>query len=648
MNKPCFFLVALLLFPVIATNEVESFSGAEGLEKSISHILPLTVVFVGFREEVVATNTIDANIQKNHQLNQANYCINYSFNVSYHFANSSYYAGLKNFVLANSVNGTNTTSALNTTALQIQKTTGTKMSIFIPQSGRAINATAVEEWFVRNPYKASSEPSYLFYVINFTELNSPDHGLKHWYNTTELDFEANRLRDFWRLEWDNALNPHVKFPYACFTSQSRIFIIDPSAFHWYLTWARVWWGLSASGSKYEYYYKDLDEFLASNNVSTSPGKTALAHYLAGWIDDGLQNLLAPSLWTNIGISKAKTVSIQALILNNASDFGYSNDAMSWIFNSTLVEEAISDLAPFLDVEILARFANLADHPQLKTIFDHAVVEKNDGWTYYDGMRIFFDLHDVRELFFNFTAADVVINGYVYLEKNMSMRVYGGEYTGLGGGGQILVMKEIGRYFEEDGVTPRSGLGMVFIHEAGHNLGFPHTFIDRVAYAGDFAFDVMGYYPYSYLFTQLRKDSFRRLIVDYKFLGLQETLEEDSNLYSRKPPASAIDTEFNKVYAKMNETLELYDELNYLGAHEKIEEAEKIELHLHKLIWIYICDLNDDGIVDIFDLVPIAAAYGSTPGDNNWNSNADLVQDDIVDIFDLVAVAGNYGEELPNN
>jgi len=35
------------------------------------------------------------------------------------------------------------------------------------------------------------------------------------------------------------------------------------------------------------------------------------------------------------------------------------------------------------------------------------------------------------------------------------------------------------------------------------------------------------------------------------------------------------------------------------------------------------DVNADCIVDIFDLVIVAGAYGSTPGDPNWNSDADL-------------------------
>jgi len=56
------------------------------------------------------------------------------------------------------------------------------------------------------------------------------------------------------------------------------------------------------------------------------------------------------------------------------------------------------------------------------------------------------------------------------------------------------------------------------------------------------------------------------------------------------------------------------------------------------------DVNGDGLVDIFDLVAVALAYGSKPNDPNWNSNADLNDDGLVDIFDLVIVSAHYGAE----
>lgn len=56
------------------------------------------------------------------------------------------------------------------------------------------------------------------------------------------------------------------------------------------------------------------------------------------------------------------------------------------------------------------------------------------------------------------------------------------------------------------------------------------------------------------------------------------------------------------------------------------------------------DLNFDGVVDIYDIVLVAAAYGSTPEDPNWNPRADVAPPwRIIDISDIVTVASHYGK-----
>jgi len=50
------------------------------------------------------------------------------------------------------------------------------------------------------------------------------------------------------------------------------------------------------------------------------------------------------------------------------------------------------------------------------------------------------------------------------------------------------------------------------------------------------------------------------------------------------------------------------------------------------------DINGDRVVDVVDLVIVALALWSEPGDENWNPCLDLNQDGIVDIVDLTIVA----------
>jgi len=57
------------------------------------------------------------------------------------------------------------------------------------------------------------------------------------------------------------------------------------------------------------------------------------------------------------------------------------------------------------------------------------------------------------------------------------------------------------------------------------------------------------------------------------------------------------------------------------------------------------DVNADGVVDIFDCVIVAIAFGSKISDPAppWNPYADINNDGTVDIFDIVVVALHFGE-----
>ena len=54
------------------------------------------------------------------------------------------------------------------------------------------------------------------------------------------------------------------------------------------------------------------------------------------------------------------------------------------------------------------------------------------------------------------------------------------------------------------------------------------------------------------------------------------------------------------------------------------------------------DINGDNVVDIFDVVKWAAAFGSTPTSANWDPAADINGDNIVDVFDGVVIGANFG------
>jgi hypothetical protein len=58
------------------------------------------------------------------------------------------------------------------------------------------------------------------------------------------------------------------------------------------------------------------------------------------------------------------------------------------------------------------------------------------------------------------------------------------------------------------------------------------------------------------------------------------------------------------------------------------------------------DLNNDSNVSLADLVILAQAYGSKPGNSNWNPNVDIDGNGVVGLSDLVILAQHYGQHYP--
>jgi len=57
------------------------------------------------------------------------------------------------------------------------------------------------------------------------------------------------------------------------------------------------------------------------------------------------------------------------------------------------------------------------------------------------------------------------------------------------------------------------------------------------------------------------------------------------------------------------------------------------------------DLNDNGFVDISDVLAVCMAFGSSPGHPRWNPRADVTQDGQVRIDDVLLVASNYPVQI---
>jgi hypothetical protein len=65
----------------------------------------------------------------------------------------------------------------------------------------------------------------------------------------------------------------------------------------------------------------------------------------------------------------------------------------------------------------------------------------------------------------------------------------------------------------------------------------------------------------------------------------------------------------------------------------------------QIIITYSTDINKDRTVNILDIFVVAMAFGSKPGDPNWNATADLNKDATVNILDIFAVAWDFGKQV---
>ena len=56
------------------------------------------------------------------------------------------------------------------------------------------------------------------------------------------------------------------------------------------------------------------------------------------------------------------------------------------------------------------------------------------------------------------------------------------------------------------------------------------------------------------------------------------------------------------------------------------------------------DINGDGVVDIMDVLIVGLAFGTQPGDPNWDIRADIAEEwELIDIMDILVVALHFGE-----
>jgi hypothetical protein len=467
-------------------------------------------------------------------------------------------------MLDNSENGTDTGTWLNQTALMYQKShLDEPQRIFYPRDGRMIDAYAVEDWLVANPYVAPPDLGYTLYLVNFSEFDTPD--LEHWYDYHPVDPDTGEEQDWFRLEWDNALNPNVTMDYQSFGGRHNIHVVDPSAHQWYLKWCKIWWSESI-GTEYDFWTQDLEDKMATLDMGVPADVDALNVYLNEIIWDPINQLFFPYQHQPASYVEKGTYKGLVICMDVAS--GVSTESLEWVIDAEMMKQDLEALYPFIDWTVDIEFLDIDQEPAWNSLFwMHAYVDS--GTTIADGGAMFDTIYDVMKPQYTVDDDNINVFGVVFIKKQMEMHVYGRTYTGLGGGGQTVIWKSWERYYRPDGVTPKDGISSVQLHETMHAVGFHHTW-QHEHYSSDFSWGPMGYFAFREGTATYDKNWVQGTYLDQMEAILWDELMNRPQTEFDRPETELAEA---RAHIAFNTARELYDEMDWMGAYEALLDAK---------------------------------------------------------------------------
>lgn len=491
---------------------------------------------------------------------------NIDYNIAY--ADSAYLNTLKQEMLDNSVNGTGTGTWLNESALSYQKSHPDELQrIFYPRDGRVIDGYAIEDWLEANPYLPPPDLGYTLYLVNFSEFDSEDHTLEHWYDYHPVDPDTGEEQNWFRLEWDNALNPNVTMDYPFFGGRHNTCFVDPSAHQWYLKWCRIWWSESIT-TEYDFWTQDLEDKIATLNLTNPSGIDALNVYLRECIWDPINQLFFP--YQHQPASYVFSGTLKGLVFCMDVASGTSVESLEWVTDAEMQKAHLEELYPFIRWNVDIEYIDIDTEPSWKSLFWTYAYIDTDGTTIVDGYSMFDAIRNLKRPQYVANDDNINVFGVVFIKKQMEMYADGRTYTGLGGGGQTVIWKSWERYYRSDGVTPKDGVSGVQLHETMHAIGFHHTW-QHNHYSSDFSWGPMGYFT-----THNGTASFDKNWVQGTYLDQMEALlwadflEDQAALGSDERP----ETYFAETRAQtcFENAREYYEEMNWAAAYEALSHA----------------------------------------------------------------------------
>ena len=496
--------------------------------------------------------------------------VDITYNIDYEiaYADSTYVDDLRQEMLDNSINGTGTGTWLNETALSYQKANlDEPQRIFYPRDGRSIDGYAIEDWLEENPFMTPPSLGYTLYLVNFSAFDSSGHSLEHWYDYHPTDPDTGEEQDWFRLEWDNSLNPNVTMDYSFFGGRYNTYFVDPSAHQWYLKWCRIWWSESI-GTEYDFWTEDLEDKVGSLNLAVPTDVNALNVYLRECLWDPINQLLFP--YQHQPASFVETGTLKGLVFCMDVANGTSVESLEWVTDAEMQKAHLEELYPFIPWEVDIEFIDIDEEPVWDALFwTYATVEP-DGTTVADGGAMFDAIYDLMRPSYVVDDDNINVFGVVFIKKQMEMHVYGRTYTGLGGGGQTVIWKSWDRYYRPDGVTPKDGISSVQLHETMHAIGFHHSW-QHEHYSSDFSWGPMGYFAFHNGTSTFDKNWVQGTYLDQMEAILWDDflLEQSSLGVDERPETYIAEDSATAAFAKARA---YYNEMNWLEAYGSLEDA----------------------------------------------------------------------------
>jgi len=528
------------------------------------------IIVVNYDEYLIDENNLLTGMPTVRTYTTSDVMITYNIEYEVFYADAQYIADLTQVVMDNSVNGSETGTSLDETALLYQKSNpDDPQRIFYPRDGRVIDGYAVEDWLEANPYVAPPSLGYTLYLVNFSSLDTSGHGLEHWYDYHPIDPDTGEEQDWFRLEWDNALNPNVTMDYANFGGRYNSYIVDPSAHQWYLKWCRIWWS-EYIGTEYDFWTQDLEDKVAGINLGLQAGIDALNLYLRECIWDPINQLLFPYQHTPAKYVESGLLRVLVICMDVAN--GTSVDSLRWVTNAEMQKAHLEELYPFINWSAQVDFLDIDDYPTWNTTFWNYATIEPDGTIVVDGYTSFYVIfNNMRPQYVNENSENIEVFGVVFIKKQMEMHADGRTFTGLGGHGQTVIWKSWDRYYRPDGVTPKDGISSTQLHETMHAIGFLHTW-QHEHYSSDFSFSPMGYFAFHNGTATFDKNWVQGTYLDQMEAMLWDdfSMKQADLGISERPETYAAE---QRVLDLFDEARNLYDEMDWLGAYDALSNAK---------------------------------------------------------------------------